>query len=105
MIVLRPMRNEEYPAYLDYFIPDYAAEISANYALSPAAALARRSAKSPRICLTASIPAARFYAAYSMTVTEQKSGSAISGTNRMKKCAPPLSAILYLSGIAGARVG
>lgn len=40
MIVLRPMRNEEYPAYLDYFIPDYAAEISANYAL-PAAALAR----------------------------------------------------------------
>lgn len=41
MIVLRPMRNEEYPAYLDYFIPDYAAEISANYALSPAAALAQ----------------------------------------------------------------
>lgn len=40
MIVLRPMRDTEYPAYLDYFIPDYAAEISANYALSPAAALA-----------------------------------------------------------------
>lgn len=39
MIVLRPMRDEEYPAYLDYFIPDYAAEISANYALSPAAAV------------------------------------------------------------------
>lgn len=41
MIVLRPMRDTEYPAYLDYFIPDYAAEISANYALSPAAALAQ----------------------------------------------------------------
>ncbi|STV60830.1 N-acetyltransferase GCN5 [Klebsiella michiganensis] len=41
MIVLRPMRDMEYPAYLDYFIPDYAAEISANYALSPAAALAQ----------------------------------------------------------------
>ena len=41
MIVLRPMRATEYPAYLDYFIPDYAAEISANYALSPAAALAQ----------------------------------------------------------------
>ena len=41
MIVLRPMRDEEYPTYLDYFIPDYAAEISANYALSPAAALAQ----------------------------------------------------------------
>ena len=36
MIVLRPMRDTEYPAY-----PDYAAEISANYALSPAAALAQ----------------------------------------------------------------
>ena len=34
MIVLRPMRATEYPAYLDYFIPDYAAEISANYALA-----------------------------------------------------------------------
>lgn len=41
MIVLRPMRDTEYPAYLDYFIPDYAAEISANYAHSPAAALAQ----------------------------------------------------------------
>lgn len=93
MIVLRPMRDTEYPAYLDYFIPDYAAEISANYALSPVAALAQRSAKSPRICPTASILAARFYAAYSMTVTAQKSGSAISGTSLTKKCAPPLSAI------------
>lgn len=43
MIVLRPMHDTEYPAYLDYFIPDYAAEISANYALSrPGAARNRR---------------------------------------------------------------
>lgn len=34
MISLRPMRANEYSAYLDYFIPDYAAEISANYGLS-----------------------------------------------------------------------
>ncbi len=38
MISLRPMRADEYPAYLDYFIPDYAAEIIANYGLSPAGA-------------------------------------------------------------------
>lgn len=38
MISLRPMRADEYPAYLDYFIPDYAAEIIANYGLSPAEA-------------------------------------------------------------------
>lgn len=41
MITIRPMRDEEYAAYLDYFIADYAAEIAANYALSPAAALAQ----------------------------------------------------------------
>jgi ribosomal protein S18 acetylase RimI-like enzyme len=35
MISLRPMRVDEYAAYLDYFIPDYAAEIIANYGLSP----------------------------------------------------------------------
>jgi ribosomal protein S18 acetylase RimI-like enzyme len=34
MISSRPMRDSEYPAYLDYFIPDYAAEITANYGLS-----------------------------------------------------------------------
>lgn len=34
MISLRPMRPDEYAAYLDYFIPDYAAEISTNYGLS-----------------------------------------------------------------------
>jgi ribosomal protein S18 acetylase RimI-like enzyme len=39
MISSRPMRDSEYPAYLDYFIPDYAAEISANYGLSSLEAL------------------------------------------------------------------
>lgn len=32
------MRESEFPAYLAYFIPDYAAEIAANYGLSEAAA-------------------------------------------------------------------
>ncbi|MEN0616599.1 GNAT family N-acetyltransferase [Klebsiella indica] len=41
MILFRPMRNDEYPAYLDYFLPDYAAEIAANYGLSSSAALAQ----------------------------------------------------------------
>lgn len=41
MILLRPMRNTEYAAYLDYFIPDYAAEISANYGLPGPASLAQ----------------------------------------------------------------
>lgn len=41
MIVIRPMRDEEYAAYLNYFIADYAAEIATNYALSPEAALAQ----------------------------------------------------------------
>lgn len=35
------MRESEYPAYLRYFIPDYAAEIAANYRLSDAAARAQ----------------------------------------------------------------
>ncbi|MGL5286196.1 MAG: GNAT family N-acetyltransferase [Aeromonas sp.] len=34
MMLLRPMRADEFAAYLDYFIPDYAAEIAANYRLS-----------------------------------------------------------------------
>ncbi|WP_440968987.1 GNAT family N-acetyltransferase [Phyllobacterium sp. 22229] len=34
MIGFRPMRQGEFSSYLDYFIPDYAAEISANYGLS-----------------------------------------------------------------------
>lgn len=41
MILLRPMRDSEYPAYLDYFIPDYATEISSNYGLSDVDALAQ----------------------------------------------------------------
>lgn len=35
------MRDSEYPAYLDYFIPDYAVEISSNYGLSDSASLAQ----------------------------------------------------------------
>jgi ribosomal protein S18 acetylase RimI-like enzyme len=34
MISLRPMRPDEFTAYLDYFIRDYGAEISTNYGLS-----------------------------------------------------------------------
>jgi hypothetical protein len=34
MMMFRPMREEEYPAYLEYFIADYAREIAANYRLS-----------------------------------------------------------------------
>ena len=41
MIALRPMQDTEYLAYLDYFIPDYAVEISSNYGLSEAASLAQ----------------------------------------------------------------
>lgn len=41
MILFRPMRDDEYPAYLDYFISDYAADIAENYGLSPSAALAQ----------------------------------------------------------------
>lgn len=35
------MRKDEFSDYLDYFIPDYAAEISTNYDLSPDAARAK----------------------------------------------------------------
>lgn len=41
MIMLRPMGEEEYPAYLEYFIADYAREIAANYRLSAEDSLAR----------------------------------------------------------------
>ena len=41
MILFRPMRDNEYPAYLDYFIPDYAVEIASNYGLSEHASLAQ----------------------------------------------------------------
>ena len=41
MILLRPMRDSEYAAYLDYFIPDYAAEVASTYGLSADDALAR----------------------------------------------------------------
>lgn len=41
MITFRPMGSGEYSAYLDYFIPDYAAEIVSNYGLSQADALAQ----------------------------------------------------------------
>ncbi|SFU21729.1 GNAT family N-acetyltransferase [Mesorhizobium sp. YR577] len=41
MITFRPMRSNEFPGYLDYFVPDYATEISTNYGLSSAAALAQ----------------------------------------------------------------
>lgn len=40
-LVLRPMRNDEFDGYLEYFIPDYAAEISSNYDLSPENAQAK----------------------------------------------------------------
>lgn len=38
MLSLRAMRPDEYPDFLDYFIPDYAIEIAANYNLEEAAA-------------------------------------------------------------------
>jgi len=41
MIVLRPMDNNEYPGFLDYFIADYAREIASNYQLSFDDSLAR----------------------------------------------------------------
>lgn len=36
MITFRPMLQGEFPAYLAYFIPDYAAEIAANYRVAEA---------------------------------------------------------------------
>lgn len=41
MIMFRPMREDEYPAYLEYFIADYAQEIASNYQLSVDDSLAR----------------------------------------------------------------
>ena len=41
MITFRPMREDEYGAYLDYFLADYAQEITANFRLSSDDALAR----------------------------------------------------------------
>lgn len=41
MIAFRAMTDAEFPAYLDYFIPDYAEEIAANYRLSQHDSLAR----------------------------------------------------------------
>lgn len=41
MITLRPMHEDEYPGYLEYFIPDYAREIASNYRLSIDDSLAR----------------------------------------------------------------
>lgn len=41
MVTFRPMREDEYPDYLAYFIPDYAREIAANYRLSDEESLAR----------------------------------------------------------------
>lgn len=51
MMMFRPMREEEYPAYLEYFITDYAREIAANYRLSAEDSLTKRRVKSPRIFL------------------------------------------------------
>ncbi|UTV26617.1 GNAT family N-acetyltransferase [Photobacterium atrarenae] len=44
MVVLREMRQEEYPAYCDYFIDDYSREIAQNYghSMDVAVALAQK---------------------------------------------------------------
>ncbi|WP_039054979.1 GNAT family N-acetyltransferase [Enterobacter sp. Bisph1] len=41
MITFRPMREDEYPAYLHYFVADYAQEMAANFRLSIEDSLAR----------------------------------------------------------------
>ncbi|MFK3707072.1 RimJ/RimL family protein N-acetyltransferase [Raoultella sp. BIGb0138] len=41
MISFHSMTEDEYPAYLEYFIPDYADEIASNYGLSRSDSLAR----------------------------------------------------------------
>lgn len=41
MVVLHPMSETDFAGFLAYFIPDYAAEIAANYHLSPDDALAQ----------------------------------------------------------------
>lgn len=40
MITLRPLQPYEFPAFAAYFVPDYAAELVANYGISQGAALA-----------------------------------------------------------------
>lgn len=47
-IALRPMRADEFAAYVDCFVPDYAAEIAANYDVLPEAALAQARAEIDR---------------------------------------------------------
>lgn len=39
MVSFRPIRSHEFSGFVDYFIPDYAAEIARNYQLAPEAAL------------------------------------------------------------------
>jgi ribosomal protein S18 acetylase RimI-like enzyme len=41
MITLRPLQPDEFAAFAAYFVPDYAAEIVANYRASPADAWAQ----------------------------------------------------------------
>lgn len=41
MVVLHPMSETDFAGFLAYFIPDYAAEIAANYHLTPEEALAQ----------------------------------------------------------------
>ena len=41
MIMFRPMCEDEYSAYLEYFIPDYAREIASNYRFSGDDSLAK----------------------------------------------------------------
>lgn len=41
MISFRSMTEKEFPAFLEYFISDYADEIQSNYRLSPADSLVR----------------------------------------------------------------
>lgn len=48
MVMLRDMRAEEFPAYLAYFLPDYAEEISAAVGLDATAARARAGAEIAR---------------------------------------------------------
>jgi len=43
MIALRPIHKDEFSAFLDYFIQDYATEITVNYRLSEQDALAQAS--------------------------------------------------------------
>lgn len=44
-LLLRPLRPDEFPGYLAYFLPDYAAELVASYGLPPALAATRARAE------------------------------------------------------------